>query len=212
MVINKEIIDGYRFYKDETSAVIMLSFLHYNGVINSENLKAKFKQLKNGTLLRNIKTHKSSINNKWYYDQSMINVLYDCFETSYKPKNIPIKDFINYVILYTKGNKSYSINWIYYNVVEPFLNKYGDNYELQYKFDLFEVKFDHNVVLYKDYEPSGYCCEDHDGDYAEYKYSNYKYYIGKNNLKKVKQTFISYLNSLKKYNTNYYKSLIPDAV
>lgn len=203
MVINREIIDKYGFHTDETTSVMILSFLHYNGIINDENLKAKFNQLRNGTLLRNIKTHKSSINNKWYYDQRMIDILYHSFENSYKPKNIPIKDFINYVILYTQANKSYSINWIYYNVVEPFLNKYRDDYELQFKFDLFEVKFGHEVVSYEKYEPSGYCCEDHDGDYREYKQFMYKHYVANDNFKKIKQTFINYFNSLKKHKQNH---------
>lgn len=213
MVINKEIVDifRYRSLSEKRTSFLILSFLHYNGHISRNSLIARYGQLNQDTFLRNVNTHKSKINGKWYYDQRMFDVIVDCFETcSMDKREMSIQTLLEYVQLYTNANKSYAINWVFYKIVEPFLQHYRYNYWIQMdKYSLFKVDFeDVHIVDYDTWSPTYYCCEEHDGPYEEYKQSNYASYIGDSNFRNVRKSFINYLNSLK----NAKAQLIPDDI
>lgn len=100
MVLSKKLInDGY-ILEQEDKALLVLSFLHINEVINYASLKANINNLAQGKLLRRVNTYKSPINKKWYNDENFLDILIDILNDNTKKDTISINEFADHVKLY----------------------------------------------------------------------------------------------------------------
>jgi hypothetical protein len=213
MVISHELVPkpstlGWRGYGHSTLeqsniAFIIIVALHEAGRINDERLKAMLKSLKAGTLLRKINTYHCKINDRWYTDELMYNILLDVYwEIDTKKLPIPVSDFLEYINLYLNKKKNYCIDHLYHEFVEPYI----DNIESPgngWLIKTFNIPgLDTAYISYEEADRkyglgSGYCCEDCDGCYGEYKRSRYRWYYAKDQEKRLSKLFNDYLDTLR---------------
>ena len=202
--------------EDVDKALIYISFLHYNNVINDEKLSGMFKQLRpNGggfmaysPLLRRVNTHFDKITKKWFYDDYYINILKEIVSMVYIRKTeMPMETFLNYLNRYLNKNKNYCVDYVYFAIIKKLISRYSlyfIDYEGKryYSLDTFNTSFNFRLkaVDFEYFQPSGYCCEDCDGDWEEYKKNHYKYQFGhlESELENI------FMSELAKYKTKGY--------
>lgn len=134
MKISFKLIEKY-VYSDEALALLIISFLHYNGFINDDKLKSLFSQLRsvdengNNKLLRNVVTHKSTINNRWYNCERMIDILFDTLSFfTFTKKEMELDTFLMYTNKLLNMNKNFCLDHIYFEIVEKVINDYVGNF------------------------------------------------------------------------------------
>lgn len=189
---------------------LIITHLHVQGKINDEKLKAMFKSLKNGTLIREINTYHCKINNKWYDSEDMFTILCEVYNEVCIRKDLDIEVVLKYLNKFLNANRNYCINYIYIEFLLPLFNNLCDSKNVKL-LKTFELKdFNVNYISYEDADrsgslSSGYCCEDCSGCLEEYKRIRYEYnYNRPSDIKEMKQYFIDALNKLK--TKNYKKS------
>lgn len=183
--------------EDKDIAFIYLVFFHYNGIISDGKFKGMLKTLRpidpkalklDIPLLRKVGTYHNTINDKWYNDESMIDILEDTFtDLKHKivKKEMPLEEFLKYINLLTNKNKNFCVDYFYFQIVERMLRQYVANFE---NYDGTGFRCLHSLNSAYDFEskrlewvkfkPTGYCCEDCDGDYETYKRSQFSAEIG----------------------------------
>jgi len=195
MKINRILLSDTWFLNRNETLFLTIVLLHYNGLINDESLKGLFRNLRNKTLDRRVNTYHCKINDQWYNDETMFNILSEVLNDSYITKpEIDITEFIKYVQQYLSKNKNYCLDYIYYQFVKPYINNYGNSNILKYILS-FKINMDVNSI---DYEPTGcYCCEDCDGLYSDYKRSNYNFNVVRENKKIIETSIKKYFDSIR---------------
>lgn len=197
---------------NENVILVLLSMLHFNDKINDDKLKAMFKGLRNGTLLRGLNTHHCKINNKWYNDISMFNVLVEAYNEVCPKNDMKLNDFLKYLNLYYNANKNYCINKVYSDFVEPLISNFESlySYDILINFGVIEISELYNFDTANDKGLGldlGYCCEDCDGNREQYKRSRYDYYHKDSMIKNVTDKFKSLLLANKTHNKNPHEKL-----
>ena len=193
MVLSHKLITNFynKSIKDRNIILLIIINLHIDKKINDAKLKALFKNYRNKTLTRFVKTHHCTINDKWYNDENMKQIYLDVYEDMPK-KDLTIEQVLPYLNLLLNRNKNYCIDFIYKQYVEPITSSiYCLNDEQIDLFNSFKIG---EISLTPYYEMiglgSGYCCEDCDGDYEAYKWARYESLMSaeftKNLLDKVK--------------------------
>jgi len=213
MTIDPKLVIEYRdlYYDNDKPLLLMLVLLYHNGSINRESFLALCKQHKAGKMDRYIKTYHCKINDKWYSDQPLFDVYLDVF---YKAgiNKVDFKSILPHFMLYTGKGKNYTIDWFFYQFIEPLINTYinsGSYFSLNdwkinqiiRAFQTFEINFSSNLQTFSNYVDnygaSGYCCDDCDGDYETYGSYRYISDVIEPNKKSFRQDFSKSLNSFK---------------
>jgi hypothetical protein len=184
----------------------MLVLLYHGGSINRESFLALCKQHKAGKMDRYINTYHCKINNKWYSDQPLFNVYLDVFYKANINK-VSFKEILPHFMLYTGKGKNYTIDWVFYQFIEPLIYAYTnttywniDDWKINQLirvFSTFEINFSSNLQTFDNYDAPGYCCEDCDGDYETYASYRYISNVIEPNKQCLKKDFSKSLNSLK---------------
>jgi hypothetical protein len=204
-----------RFGPSENNKTLLLIilFLYHNGKINKARFLALSKQIKENKMDRRVNTFHCTINDKWYNDESILNIYLDVFYSYKQIGDIEFNDALPILQLHTGKNKNYTIDWFFYEFIEPIIEHYessahyysvdetGVNTSLR-MMNTFGILFTKsNMKSIDDWKyyngGSGYCCEEHDGDYDEYCASQYVSYVVNNNKKTLREDFSVALNSLK---------------
>lgn len=186
---------------------LILVALHYNKIIDDAKLKGKLRSLREGTLNRRIKTFHCNINDKWYSDESMVDILKDVWNTSKQPKvDIPLKQFLIYINTLLNKPQNYCVNYSYSRFIKPIVESYeyteSTSYYAIYADILKEYGFRIDIVRFEDdYKyVNGYCCEDCSGNYELYCESEFKYYQLKKNLSNIKEEIFGVLDKFRTKN------------
>lgn len=151
-------------------------------------------------LLRKVNTFHNSINDSWYNDEGMYTILQECFfEVAMKPEHkvMDEKTFMGYVNKFLCKGKKECYEFVQREIIEPLLRMLDTNYSFDTGVNLLqEIGVLDNVHYpsYRDYEVLFYCCEDCDGDFEQYKQSQYMEYVVKRVKEEIKQKLT------KKYN------------
>ena len=211
VVIPMRLIDLYNGLEREQLLFTLIVQLHINGKINEQSLSALFNNLKQGKLDRRVNTYHCTYNDKWYNDEPMLYILLDVV-SELKAEDIPMQRMIYYVNRYLNKPRNYCIDYIIGNFILPIIKQYenachygGYDYTLS-KLRLFNLTLP-DVESYDSYKPCGYCCEDCDGDYDDYKNSTYKNYVLYHSVKDIKQAFKTYFDNLRA--ESYYRNPNP---
>lgn len=182
---------------------LIITHLHIQNKINDARMRAMFLSLKKDTLIRRVGTYHCKINDRWYSDEGMYDILLEVYNDICVRRDLDIEIVLTYLNKFLNANRNYCINYIYIEFIVPLFNNldYYKNVQLLKTFEL--KNFNVNYVSYEDADRNGdlsdgYCCSDCDGCYSEYKRSRYNYrYNMPSNIKQMKQYFIDELNSLK---------------
>lgn len=198
MVLNIECCENL---DNEYKTVFYASLLHKHGVINDAKLRGIFKSLrerKDNTWYVN--THHSNINDKWYSDMYMSDILKSILDTNMCV--LELSEFIKYVNIYLNKTHNYCVDFIFFNYVKESINR-NRNYSGYY--DSVNTYFNTRFVIIKKEDFSyhysfSYCCEDCDGDYDEYMDNQYEYYVLDNSKEEIEKYFRDeYISNLKNY-------------
>jgi hypothetical protein len=205
MKIPAKFLENYDL-EDTIKCVMYLIFFYHNGMINNESFLGQLKSLRKGTLLKRKNTYHSKINDEWYSDTSILEIFRDIWE-DYRSKgktprnnSIDFNKFIQYFGFFLPGkNKNYVIDYIYFNMLSNIPNLYKhyyeryNNYLKEFDIPNFNSKSIHDNFGLGD----GYCCEDCDGDYEQYKQIRYESYIVNDNVKLLEKYFKDICNQNK---------------
>jgi hypothetical protein len=202
MKITSKLIDfnsySYFFKESKISPLLITAFLHKENKINHQKMMAMFGGIKDETLLKKRNTYHCKINNKWYSDEPMMTILREAFEdVCPNGSSMTFEDFLQYVSLYLNKPRNYCIDFIQSEIVEPIVNSYSE-YNRKYVESFGLESAEVNTTKYEWYEPTGYCCADHDGDYDTYKSWQYQRYVLEANQKAYRKAFTDYLHKQKK--------------
>lgn len=204
MKIPSSLVDhSYRYHllQKEATLFLIIVFLHENKTISREKMMGMLGSLRKGDMTRHINTYHCTINDKWYKDENMFDVMMDVFNKTDISRKIELEDFIKYVNIYINKPRNYCIDYIYSNFIKNAIDTYSNYNHLavQELFSQFEVSFSNiQLTKYRDYEPTGYCCDDCDGDYEQYKSYRFENYVIDENKKEYKKAFASFLLSKRK--------------
>jgi hypothetical protein len=235
MKISSKLILDYRDYynnhipfgKSENNKTLFLIilFLYHGEKINKARFLALSKQIKENKMDRRVNTFHCTINDKWYNDESMLNIYLDVFGshqefdagkgrfTKVSWLDIDFKDALPILQLHTGKNKNYTIDWFFYEYIQPLIERYeasGHYFSVSEwaisqslnAMQSFGINFQKsNMKSYESWKESyggdGFCCEDCDGDYGAYCSNRYASYVVNNNKKTLREDFSVSLNSFK---------------
>jgi hypothetical protein len=118
--------------------------------------------------------------------------------------SMEFKDFIPYLITFLNKPRNYAIDFFKSSVIESVLNSYNVQYRQNYDaVASFEIGHVLTYYDYERYEPSGYCCEDCDGEYENYKSHRFEYDYFERNKEELKKQFSDALHKYKKTYKGY---------
>lgn len=175
-----KITDKYLYHKSENKEDIvfmLICFLYKQKRINRQSMCALFAHLRANKLLRKIKTYHCPINNKWYHDEYMFNILLDAYDNG-RPKErereMSIEEFISYLQLYHNKNRNYCINLLATSFILPLLKEAINSIAAESILKDWGIlksdqSFDYETVEDKWDLGFGHCCEDCDGNIETYK-------------------------------------------
>lgn len=191
------------YYSDvdkESLILLIISDMHLQNKITDAKLKGMVRSLREGKLIRFVRTFHCGINDKWYSDESMFDVLINVHDEICNERIIQLDEFFYYLNLLHNKNKNYCVDNVYNTFVKPLINNIQNsaNYQILKSYG---VEF--NYLTFEDADKkynlgSGYCCEDCDGDYFEFKRFNYQHYYKFNN----DVIFNDFKNHLRSYKTH----------
>lgn len=187
---------------------LLLVAMHYNKILDDVKFTGKMKLLREGTLNRRINTYHCNINDKWYNDENMVDVLEDVWNGSKQAKmDIPLKQFLIYINKWINKPQNYCVNYCYTQFIKPVVERYApkaygwgnDTVYDRYGDFLKEYGFRIEIVRFDDFDRyvTGYCCEDCDGPYEQYRESQFNYYYAKNNLIEIKKEIFGVLDTFR---------------
>lgn len=195
-------------------SILLLCLLFHNKLLTKKQLCAYFNKYdekssrkenpsyKDDTLTRRINTYHSKINDKWYNDYNFTSILLDICKDECTNYEMSFDDLLKYLNIGFSKNKNWCIDFVTFNIIKPIIEYYDveKSYKILNKFGL-----DINYLTYEEadlkYDLSlGYCCEDCDGCYSQYKRSKYEYYYKGSNKQDIKNMFKT---ELKKYKTHF---------
>ncbi len=200
----------YSLIGNEVEVLLMIIFMHYNGVINDKKMFGMFKGLRlNFTnyyfgmfnyfpnykpkntvpLLRRLKTYHCKISDRWYNDEGMYTILQETFMyANITKKEMDSKTFMSYLNKFFGKGKGFCYDFINREIIENVYRIF------EYNFDFGTQLFQEMGLLdkykypsYYNFEASGYCCDDCDGDYEQYKKSQYTHSVINRMKEEIKQ-------------------------
>jgi len=177
---------GYGYPLPEKSVLFLIIVqLHLCKIINDKKLNAMLKSLKDNSIMRQIGTYHCKINNKWYNKYDYPNTMSDIIVKAYRdtcsnPISYDLEVLLKYVHKFTNANRNYNIDWIYHEIIYPYVRNL-DTDESIIAIQLFEIPNVH-IITYEEADNRnelgfGYCCDDCDGDFENYKFNRYLYHI-----------------------------------
>jgi hypothetical protein len=104
-----------------------------------------------------------------------------------KQYEFTVEELLVYVNLMLNKNRNYCIDWLYTNIFSRLINNghyYFNRLNLPIKFESID-----------NFDVTGYCCDDCDGDYEQYKAYRYEHYV----VERAKDDLKKYFISLKRY-------------
>lgn len=203
----KYLIENYKEYhfNDNDVLFFIIVSLHYNGHIGIEKYSGMMKGLRDNTLNKKRNVYHCKINDKWYNDESMVEILSDVYDGFDKKDDVPMLDFIKYVSSLINKNRNYAVNHIYLTYIQKIVDAYQPNtYWSSTNYDriidlLNDFGFDlnSNVVRRENFEfqVSGYCCSDCDGKYEDYVNNRFEHYVVEQNIADMKTKIFQVLDS-----------------
>jgi hypothetical protein len=223
-VYNNYSFTNFGHSENNRTLLLIISFLYHSEKINRARFLALSKQIKENKMDRRVNTFHCTINDKWYTDERTLNIYLDVF---YNPNadtmvsavkgkilwhDVDFKDILPILMLHTGKNKNFTIDWLFYEFIQPILEKYeqsghyfsvnewGIQQSLQ-MMQTFGIDFTKSNMKpfhqWKDGNVSGYCCEDCDGEYESYASNQYACYVVSNNKKTLREDFSIALNRFK---------------
>lgn len=219
-IIPIEVLNSYKI-TDENKLFLLLVVFHRNKLISDHSLKDLFANLREGKLNRRVGTFKCKLNNVWYNDESILNIYIDVL-SNVRDTTVPMSDFLQYVNRYLNKPRNYCIDYIIGNYVLPFFDDCDTKHQYWHggtsymreqaqrmlqMFNISETLNNPNTYDYDRFEPTGYCCEDCDGDYDEYKQSQYECYVWCNVREDIRKELNDYFNGIR--DESYLKNPIP---
>lgn len=160
---------------------LIISILHYNGIINDEKMKAMLKNVcKHQNKFHNV--YHCRINNKWYNKMYKYNILQDVLNTMDVPlKSMEFSELQPYVELFIRKGWNKSLNYVVNNMIMTYfnaiinINNYTNDKEVNNIFKAFNLPILAKIDTI-DYS-AHYCCKQCDGDRDKYITSRKEKYI-----------------------------------
>lgn len=169
-------------------SMLMLCILYHNQKISRKSFTVRMQSEQ--SLDRRLKTYKSTILDEWFQDTRITDVLVQEAETC-NNRDLTFEEYFTYMNIGLSRNRNWIVNWLAFSVFKTMLYS---NAEHAYRFiqaskliDIAPISFDEADRMYD--LSSGYCCEDHDGDYYQYKIDRYHYHYRLNEKDILKQLF-----------------------
>lgn len=196
----------YNDFDDKTKMFTLGIFMHKYGVINDEKLKAIFRNA--ATNPNNRKgTYHCKIIDKWYHDEKYIDILKEAW---YKHPNNPgsiyeieMEELIKYVNRFLNKPRNYCIDWIRSHYIDKIVNGMSEwnihrlsDYIESYGFDLRGIYYDE--WNYEPSTPTGWCCEDCDGPWENFKASAFRNHVVNGTKDHVMKVSTEHLDTFKK--------------
>ena len=221
----------YNYSGNENNMFVLLSLFHINGLINDSSLKAQFKSLREGKLLRKIGTYHSKINDRWYNYENIFDVYDDIFESMKNPsgkvklrlerinklkklsglepklfKNyLDFEETLKYLNKYLNKNRNYCIDHLYNEFIKPGIKNYEYNSSTIKNLlgqDFSEFEYN-SYSSYDEYYCCEYCCGEY-SDWLEHKGRERDREKYKNASKEILNVVNKFLNSKReKYKGSY---------
>lgn len=145
----------YSYLDTKYFILITLIGLHYSGKITDAKLKGQFSALRKGTLQKSRKIYHSTINDKWYNEDDVIEIWLDIAEGV--TKFIPFEIFINYINKFENKGYNYALNVFGSEYLYPLFNVWNPEVN-DINFSRFSGLELDGVVSYKDYSYTCYEC------------------------------------------------------
>lgn len=187
---------GYYFngsgVEDKTIANIMLCILYHNKKIS----RASFLARMNGDNTRRVNTYKSKVLNEWFNDAYIVDVLIKEAETCAE-RDLTFNQYFELLNLGLNRNRSYCVDVIAIGIFKAMLDQDPYSYRF-YDFvnesKVAEINFISFEYADRNYDLAcGYCCEDHDGSWYEYKRQRYEHEYRVDKREIVKQLRSAFL-------------------
>jgi hypothetical protein len=195
---------NYTNIDTKTVILMIICHLHEQKKISDDKLKGMFASLRKGTLDRKVNTFHNTINDRWYNDETMYEILCDTYNELCVRKDMELNVFLEYLNKYLNANKNFCINFVYTNIIEPLINSVYQITDEQINcFKSFQLPSDLDTIMSyeeaerKHYLDSGYCCRDCDGCLSVYKHNRYAELVGRDLKEGYRKIFKSYLLSQK---------------
>lgn len=238
-------LENFKLYRNaaqngNNNMFIIVCLLHANGFINNESLKAKFKQLREGKLLRRVNTFRSNISKDWYNDETTLDIFEDVFEKMTNPKSgkeklrlerinklrvlngleskkfkteLTFDETLKYLNLYLNRCKNYCIDHLFHEFIKPNINRfeYGSSYNLN---EIFSYNFSKLEFNDDDYDSEWeYCCEYCCGDYSdwlEHRYYQKREKKAQQVKKEIAKLVSDFLNSKREKHKGSFKDYVAE--
>jgi len=203
---------------DQDISILLLVLLYHNKKITTQQLCCYFKKYNelddksNKMLSRRINTYHSKINDKWYseeyFDEILTQVVYD----TCKIEDMTIDDFLKILNIGFSRKRNWCVDYTVMSIIKPIISYYN----IDRSFDVlkdFDFKYDIEYTSYEEADKryqlgSGYCCEDCDGCFSQYKYNEYLSRYKKYDNDEIKKNILPELMKLKTHNKNPDNKLI----
>jgi len=116
--------------------------------------------------------------------------------------NIEFEDFLKYVQKLLNKNRNFCIDWIFFSIVKPLIDSSSSYTALNQLRSLDVEEFDDRFLTFEEADRKhelgfGYCCDNCDGDYKQYKRNRYERMYLDNMEDKAKKVFKQFLFSKK---------------
>lgn len=196
----------YSNFSKEARIFLIACFFYHNGKINREKFNSMCKLClpekpvkagKNrGELLAsslgilppqvksdrwNKRTYKCSITNRWYDHMNIVDIYLESLEVvineipvASRKLTITFEEMMKYVNFLLNKNWNYCLDYLKHEIVNVAIDEFSNRKEYDSIAAMLKIK---SIQSYYNFTASGYCCEDHDGDYDDYKRHQYNYYV-----------------------------------
>lgn len=185
--------DFYRI-EDKYKILLILSALYEQNKISEEKFKGQIASLRKGDLLKFKHSHHSNINNKWYNDETAIEVYKDYL--SLINPIIDSKTVLKYISLLLNVNYNFSINVFLTEYIKPIFTQWNPEYDTENFSKYIDLDWSLNLIAKKT-ERYCYNCGISSNSYSKNKdknlelISDYFHKLKKGNLKLIPKLELS---------------------
>ncbi len=179
-----KLFDNY-YIENDDKALLQIFILYKYNLISEAKRNGMLSSLRKKTLTTYKNTYHCTINDEWYNNEPFIDILDDVIiRAKLDDPYITMEEMLIYMNNYFSANKNYCLNKIYGLFIYPVIQNINTEYMNKALVSL-GINSATTNDDYDDYECHGYCCDDCDGDYDEYKRSQYDYRIIQDNNKQI---------------------------
>lgn len=201
--------ENYSEVKHESISVLMLCILYHNQKISRESFTARMTMhIKDKShLSRRIGTYHSTVNGKWYQDIIFTNVLVEEVNDTCSDRNLNIKDYLKLLNIGFSRNTNYCVDFLAFEIFKPIMGHYNRDWVYRFFSDCQEPQLNLTYLSFEEADRkydlgSGYCCEDHDGDFEAYKQSRYNWLYKNDDEKELSKSIQSVMLNYKRHLKN----------